>query len=627
MNKLTMKTISGFCTIIICLLLTVPSQVGGQIDLLLPYQIYSTGLSIINVAWTPDSANLLYQIENYDNVLNRPINGPNTPNSDTWRQYSLATGQTSRGTVWPLQPTLTAQQIQNFQIYTEGNDHSFLFRSPNGRYIAYSGLLPADAGYDPSLGIADLTANTHRILAEEVNIERNHFLGIFEHYNIQWSDDSSAFTLASGLGSELYHISQLNDLNTLVVHWLSTYDGLPIGAERYRATNSFDISANGSKLLLGGFYLTSSIQSSPFVLWDVTTNSGVSLPSEGEVVGATFIHNDQRVLYVDGEGLKQYDTTKNQVVLLNPAINSTWGIGGAYFSPNSRYVAIRAGTQSLYLFEIPSMGLALFRTDTHQANLLQTLDANPEMLDYYTYATGAPSGVTTGSQWVMGDWNGDGIETPGVYVTSGTYAGVFLTTNALGPSSSWAGTWFGFTNASGYNHPISGRFSSANHDCIGVTDGANYPPYGIAFALYYTCDFTQANPPKSSQWLSVVLPDQAWYSGPHEFGAGDFDGDGMDSVAVRRGVAIAFTNVTPPGNAAFNLAQYIGDPHSGTSLFVVGDWNSDGIDSFGLYYTALGRLRGRNDLDWNSGLYPIDQQLDTNIVGTTSISATTWRLR
>lgn len=43
---------------------------------------------------------------------------------------------------------------------------------------------------------------------------------------------------------------------------------------------------------------------------------------------------------------------------------------------------------------------------------------------------------------------------------------------------------------------------------------------------------------------------------------------------------------------------------------MVGDWNSDGIDSFGLYYPDIGWLRGRNDLDWNSGLYPIDQQLD-----------------
>ncbi|KAB2864588.1 MAG: hypothetical protein F9K46_04570 [Anaerolineae bacterium] len=347
-----MKSISGFVTLIMCLLLAAPSQVVGQDDPHLPYLIYSTGLSIINIAWTPDSTSIIYQIENYDNVLDRPINGPNTPNFDTWRQYFVATRQTSRGTVWPLQPTVTAQQIQNFEIYTDGDTPSFVFRSPDGRYIAYSGLLPSDAGYDPSLGIADLETNTHRILAEEVNIERNDFLGVFEHYNIQWSDDSSAFTLASGLGSGLYHISQLNDLNTLVVRWLSHYDGLPIGAERYRATNSFDISADGARLLLDGFYLGSPTQSSPFVLWDVTTNSGTPIPSEGKVVGATFIHNDQRVLYVDGEGLKQYDIAKDQVTLLNPDINSTWGIGGAYFSPNNRYVAIRAGIQSLYLFEI-----------------------------------------------------------------------------------------------------------------------------------------------------------------------------------------------------------------------------------------------------------------------------------
>ncbi len=97
-------------------------------------------------------------------------------------------------------------------------------------------------------------------------------------------------------------------------------------------------------------------------------------------------------------------------------------------------------------------------------------------------------------------------------------------------------------------------------------------------------------------------------------------------MAIRRGVAIAYTNTTPPNNPALDLAQYIGDPHSGTSTFLVGDWNSDGTDSFGLYYPSLGRLRGRNDLDWDSGLYPIDQQLATAVVGTTNISATSWRL-
>jgi hypothetical protein len=35
---------------------------------------------------------------------------------------------------------------------------------------------------------------------------------------------------------------------------------------------------------------------------------------------------------------------------------------------------------------------------------------------------------------------------------------------------------------------------------------------------------------------------------------------------------------------------------------VTGDWNGDGVSTFGLYYQD-GTFVRRNDLDWNSGVY------------------------
>ena len=53
---------------------------------------------------------------------------------------------------------------------------------------------------------------------------------------------------------------------------------------------------------------------------------------------------------------------------------------------------------------------------------------------------------------------------------------------------------------------------------------------------------------------------------------------------------------------------------------VTGDWNNDGVDSFGLFYPA-GVLYYRNDVEWNSGVY-IRQRM-AQPVGTAAL-AVTW---
>lgn len=621
MSKSLVKPLLKFVWAFLLLSLVINSPTMAQDDPYQKYRILLAGVNIVNISWSPNSDSLNFQIEDFDNQANGPINGPYTPGTDYWHRYFVATKQITRSETWALQPSLTTQQYQTYGIYINGDDRSFIFPSPNGRYFVYSAELPVNSmGHCCPLGITDQNTNTQRIFDTNEGVFRNNFLGNFEAYKVQWSDDSSAFTLESLEAQGVYYFSQLNDLSTLSLTILAR---LPLGNGNYQPNRNFDISANGSQLLL----YRSGGNDSIFALWNVSAVTGTVIPVQGRVVGAVFTHNDQRVLYIDEAGLKQYDIATNQVTLLDPAINSIWGAGGAYFSPDGRYVAIvRGDPESIYIFDIGGTNLALFRTDTLQANLLQTLDTNPAAIDYYTYATGVPSGATNG-QWVMGDWDGDGVETPGVYGPNG----VFYHTNALGPSSSWQGTWFGLLTGTAGKRPVAGRFdASINHDCIGVTDSSDFPPYGTAFALYFTCNLAGGNPPKTFQWLSVLLPDNQGHSGVWEFSAGNFDPtvDAVDTIACRRGNFITWTN-TPPTtqNAAFPYAQYIGAPHSGTSQFVVGDWNSDGTDSFGLYYAALGRLRGRNDLDWNSGLYPIDQQLDTSVVGTTNVSATTWRLR
>lgn len=265
--------------------------------------------------------------------------------------------------------------------------------------------------------------------------------------------------------------------------------------------------------------------------------------------------------------------------------------------------------------------LALFNPDYGWSTRISSLQDLPPLNTYFSYAPGAPAL----GQWVMGDWNGDGQKTPGVYANNG----VFYFTDSLSATASWNGIWFGLYG----RPPVAGRFDGTRtNDCIGIVDSGNFPPYGLAFAMYFTCDMSGGNPPKSFQWLSVVLSDAAGFAGlgTHQFAAGDFNGDGVDSIAIRRGPFIAYTQVPPAPNApglpyslsAFSEAQYIGAPSaSDYGYFLSGDWDNNNIDSFGLFYQN-GYFYYRNDLDWNSQNYGLQR------VGSpmpTPLTATSWR--
>ncbi len=242
--------------------------------------------------------------------------------------------------------------------------------------------------------------------------------------------------------------------------------------------------------------------------------------------------------------------------------------------------------------------LAIVNPATRSANLLETLNNPPAPTDYTQFATGFPHG--TGGRYVTGDWNGDGVDTIGVY-----WNGAFFFTNDYGTGGTWGGVWFGLGG-----QPVVGRFdANVNHDCLGVTDSGTWFTGDAYFALYFTCNLTSGpTPPLTFQWLSILLPSSQGFTGTHQFVAGDFDGDGVDSVAVRRGGFIAWTNIPPTTLLTqFNLAQYIGAPGNGDEGKVVtGDWDMSNMDSFGLVYQN-GTFYRRNDLDWNSGVYILQQ--------------------
>ncbi len=304
----------------------------------------------------------------------------------------------------------------------------------------------------------------------------------------------------------------------------------------------------------------------------------------------------------------------------NPNDAAAQWIPGEVFTDNVNGITMRvlSQTNTGYTVQVSNVygdTLARFNNTNGNVNLVNTLLNSPAAGSYTDFPGGAP---VTG-QWLMGDWNGDGLKTPGLYGSNG----VFYFTNSNATTSTWGGIWVGLIG----RPAVAGRFTGATNDCFGAVDSGYFPPYGTAFALYYTCNFTSGpTPALNFQWLSVVLSDNGGFAGlgAHQFAAGDFNGDGIDSIAVRRGPYIAFTNVAPTSlQAAYDLAQYFGAPSANDyGIFLAGDWNNDTVDSFGIYYSN-GDFYRRNDVQWNTGQYT-RQQVSTGI-GTSSLSITSWR--
>lgn len=196
------------------------------------------------------------------------------------------------------------------------------------------------------------------------------------------------------------------------------------------------------------------------------------------------------------------------------------------------------------------------------------------------------AGTGIKGKWVMGDWDGDGVETLGVYDQ-----GAFFYTNRFDttPPDEWPSIWLSATEGA----PVAGRLLELEHDCVGLVVENNQ--------LWWTCELDIVQPAMNGQWIGSLLADQ---SGGYEFAVGDWDGDGLETMAVRRGDVVTWTNdpVTVPV-ATFPGGQAIGKPHNDQhGQLVAGDWDNDGIDTFGQYYSD-GYLYYRNDLEWNTGVW------------------------
>jgi hypothetical protein len=192
----------------------------------------------------------------------------------------------------------------------------------------------------------------------------------------------------------------------------------------------------------------------------------------------------------------------------------------------------------------------------------------------------------SGDYPVVGDWDGNGTVTIGIY-RGGKF---FLkNTNAVG----FADYIFAFGQMG--DQPIAGDWNGDGTDTVGV-----YRPSNGQFLLLNS--------------NSVGDADVSFFLGnPGDVGiAGDWNGDGVDTVGVFRPsngiIFLKNSNITGYADIALNYGSPGDKP-------VTGDWNNDGIDTIGVYRNGQFMLRDSNTVGFADYVFGLGIPGDMPIAG------------
>ena len=187
---------------------------------------------------------------------------------------------------------------------------------------------------------------------------------------------------------------------------------------------------------------------------------------------------------------------------------------------------------------------------------------------------------------ITGDWNGDGIDTIGVYRNGYFY---LRNSNSIG----FADLTFPFGSAG--DQPIAGDWDGDGKDTIGV--------YHSSTSTFYLRNSNSAGAPDAIFSLGI----------PGDIGiAGDWDGDGKDTTGVFRpsnGV-IFLKNSNQTGYADIAINYGIGGDKP-----VTGDWNNDGIDTIGILRGNTFYLRNSNTVGYADISFALGNPGDMPIAG------------
>jgi hypothetical protein len=205
-------------------------------------------------------------------------------------------------------------------------------------------------------------------------------------------------------------------------------------------------------------------------------------------------------------------------------------------------------------------------------------------------SSGAPDISTNygmlGDYPVVGDWDGNGTDTIGIFRN-----GVFYLSNSN--TSHFADIVFPFS-APG-NQPIAGDWDNDGIDTIGLYNSSTF--------TFYLRNSNAAGAPDMS--FSFGLPGDVGI-------AGDWNGDGVDTIGVfRPGLGTFYLKNSLAGGLA-DFAITYGLPGDKP---VKGDWNNDGVDTIGVYRNNTFYLRNSNSSGFADLVFALTTPGDMPVAG------------
>ena len=205
-----------------------------------------------------------------------------------------------------------------------------------------------------------------------------------------------------------------------------------------------------------------------------------------------------------------------------------------------------------------------FQDGSGRFHLWSELDSAPEVHSFYF---GHPGDIP-----FSGDWDCDGVETPGLYRQADGY--VYLrNSNTQGVAD--ISFFFGIAG----DFPVAGDFDGDGCDSVSI--------YRPSEAKFYIINQVGSNDG------GLGTADYAFHfgvRGDKPF-VGDFDGDGVDTIGLHRESSglVYFRNSNTSGVADFQFVY--GIPND---MLVAGDWDGDGLDTVGVYRPSSGLFYLRN---------------------------------
>jgi murein DD-endopeptidase MepM/ murein hydrolase activator NlpD len=193
-----------------------------------------------------------------------------------------------------------------------------------------------------------------------------------------------------------------------------------------------------------------------------------------------------------------------------------------------------------------------------------------------------------GDHPILGDWNGDGIKTPGMYRRS---TGLVYLRNSN--TAGVADITFFFGNPG--DIPIVGDFNGDGKDTVSIYR----PSEGRIFII------NQLG--QNGGGLGAAQYDYYFGNPGDKPFTGDFNGNGIDTVGLHRETTgfVYFRNSHTQGNADHQF--FFGDPGD---KILAGDWNGDGKATVALYrpstrtaYFRLTNTQGNADVTWWVGTW------------------------